>query len=218
MHLTVSKIPPSHMNCSIALGSNHVLRAPTPLTKDVSRVYPPIPLSSPVLLPCVPLPCVPAVAGVYPFRSLPLVLAALFWFLPTLPSSLLLPPFCVSPPGLTLLCLFVPDWRRAPSVCPDPCPVCSPCPLLLPCTLLDLCCPYSTIPYHCLLLEPASSLFPVSVARPAVEHLTRWSHGPLKELYCGKGPLEGKEQTAQVAPHLKWNTAKVNLLNTERHQ
>ena len=93
MHLTVSKIPPSHINCSIVSGSKHVLRAPTPLTKDVSRVYPPISLSSPVPLPCVPLPCVPAVAGVYPFRSLPLVLAALVRVLPTFPSSLLLPPF-----------------------------------------------------------------------------------------------------------------------------
>ena len=41
-----ARIPSSHMNCSATLGSNQVLRAPTPLTKDVSRVYPPISLSS----------------------------------------------------------------------------------------------------------------------------------------------------------------------------
>ena len=66
-----ARLPLSLMNDFTALGSNQVLRAPTPLTKDVSRVYPPISLFPLPSLLFASLPRGPAAAGGCPFLSCP---------------------------------------------------------------------------------------------------------------------------------------------------
>ena len=102
------------MNCSTALGSNQVLRAPTPLTKDVSRVYPPIPLSSPLLLSCLPPSPVFLLLLVFAsFLPCPFV-GCLVWVVP-LPPSLFPFPSLIS--TWFYPALFVCTWVASCPIC-----------------------------------------------------------------------------------------------------
>ena len=95
VQLTFSKdtlITHELLDCS---GSNQVVRAPTPLTKDVSRVYPPIPLSSSLSLLSV-APLLPAPVAFLLFFVALLLAVGCFGRVVTFSPSSCLPP-CSSP-------------------------------------------------------------------------------------------------------------------------
>ena len=146
MQLTVSNDAFITHELLTALGSNQSLRAPTPLTKDVSGVYPPICSFRPSLSPfylfasllCAPVfvscSCGPAPLCWLPWLFLP--------FFPPLP--------CLLPRSFIW---YIPLWYLC-GVLSHPistvlCPVRSS-RLFLPCSALALCCPFLTVPKRCL--------------------------------------------------------------------
>ena len=125
-------------------GSNQVLRAPTPLTKDVSRVYPPILYLS--LPPCLFSQSPPSFlllflffCFLWPCSSLSVALVALS---PVLPRPASLPVLHLSTP-FSNLCGFLP-YPISAILCPVHFSL-----LFLSCSALALCCPFWTVPYCC---------------------------------------------------------------------